>query len=631
MRLGGLLLAKLSLSARLLIPLLAVVGLLVGGYAMWSLRSFEHQLETEFQKRITFAERMASPPLKKALWDLFADGADEVLSGLSSLDGFVYGIVLDANGEEFATIGTNDLAETALDTTEVSLVWSDGTILGEFRFGVNRADLEHAIVAARRDAVFMAGSIFVLTALAIAWIAHGISRPIGELAGVISHLDSVELKIQHQDRGDTIGNLARGLVEFREILLERNVLQQNKAAAEIKSLQRAAKLEQERATNVAIEASMARDRRLRQQNEQLERNAAIEIAKVVSACARGDFSRRVLAEGKSGIFLEMGEGLNAVGEVAEEGLNGISAAIHALSEGNFVYRIDNKQHGIFEKISEAINHTAEILGTTIGTVVGAGQTVASSSSDIATSTADIAARTSGTVQTIMAIAASLTELTDLVDATAASTDRTNALVLGAVKDVAASETTLNQTRESIGAIKSSSAEIAKIIEVIEGIARQTNFLALNAGVEAARAGEHGKGFGVIASEVRALSLRSAQAAQDIAEIIDQNKEVIETGVQSVEDCVGALEVVSTSTGTIALEIEDVALASRNQSMRIGSIRIALQSLEKAMEETSAVCKATSASTRELDCQANDLNHLAASLAEPRNRSSSIEREHRNVA
>jgi methyl-accepting chemotaxis protein len=631
MKLDRFLPKDLSLLAKTLIPLLAVVAVSIGGNAMWSLRAFEQQLEAEFQKRVIFAESMSRAPLTLALRKSVRDGADEILSDLSTFDGLVYGVVLDAKGEEFARIGADDRDEGQRDRTVLSLVGSDGSLLGEFIFGISRADIAPAISVARRNAVVFAGIIFVLTALAIAWITHKISRPIRNLAGVISDLGCDKTDVQYQYPSDTIGSLERGLDQFRETLMERNMLKKSNASLQAEILKRDAEIAQGRACNVAIEQDAVRAMFAQQQNEKLERNAAMEIAKVVSACARGDFSRRVSPDGKMGIFLEMGEGLNAVGEVAQEGLNEISAAIHALAEGNFEFRIDNLQHGIFAEISQAINHTAGILGKTIGTVIVAGQTVALSSTEIATSTADIATRTTDTAQTLKIVAASLTELTNLVDATAASTDRTNELVVRAVQDVATSETTLSKTRKSIGAIKSSSAEISKIVEVIEGIASQTNFLALNAGVEAARAGDKGKGFGVIASEVRALSQRSAQAAQNIAEIIRQSEEEIEVGVQSVKDCVGALGVVTISTDTIAQEIEDVALASRSQSTRIGAIRTALLDLETAMEKTSAVCITTSASTRQLDCQANDLSDLATSLAEPRGMSLTKEQEHRNVA
>jgi methyl-accepting chemotaxis protein len=102
----------------------------------------------------------------------------------------------------------------------------------------------------------------------------------------------------------------------------------------------------------------------------------------------------------------------------------------------------------------------------------------------------------------------------------------------------------------MSAIQRSSYEITQIIDVIDAIAFQTNLLALNAGVEAARAGDAGRGFAVVASEVRALALRSADAANSIKQLIGTSTRQVSSGVASVDDTGALLNRIVAQVGSV---------------------------------------------------------------------------------
>jgi methyl-accepting chemotaxis protein len=167
---------------------------------------------------------------------------------------------------------------------------------------------------------------------------------------------------------------------------------------------------------------------------------------------------------------------------------------------------------------------------------------------------------------------------------------------------------------SMTAIKESSDKVAKIIKTIDEIAFQTNILALNAAVEAARAGEAGMGFAVVADEVRALAQRSAQAAKDTATLIEESIARSHEGQRKVHVVTGAIESITASTGKVKSLVDEVSLASRQQSQGIDQVSQAIAQMEKVTQGTAATAEESAAASEELSAQAETSLNVVARLA-----------------
>lgn len=140
--------------------------------------------------------------------------------------------------------------------------------------------------------------------------------------------------------------------------------------------------------------------------------------------------------------------------------------------------------------------------------------------------------------------------------------------------------------EAMKGIKTSSEDIAKIIKVIDEIAFQTNLLALNAAVEAARAGQHGRGFAVVAQEVRNLAGRSAKAAQETSDLIEDAANRVSAGVQIADDTSEAFKSIAEQMNLIKVIVEEIDGSSEEQSRGVAQISLAMNEISKTALDTS---------------------------------------------
>ena len=247
------------------------------------------------------------------------------------------------------------------------------------------------------------------------------------------------------------------------------------------------------------------------------------------------------------------------------------------------------------------------LQAVVGDVRQEISTFSRSAAEIAEGGLDLSARTESQASSLEETAASMEELSSTVKQTADTAAQVATRSSASTEVVSRGGVAVHQVGVAMQAINESSSKVREIISVIEGIAFQTNILALNAAVDAARAGEQGRGFAVVASEVRALAQRSAVAAKEIRELIALSAEQIESGTAQMQTASSTIDEVVHSVREVSELIQLITNATKEQATGIAQVNEAVTQLDTVTQQNAALVEESAASS-------NSLNASAVTLA-----------------
>ena len=231
--------------------------------------------------------------------------------------------------------------------------------------------------------------------------------------------------------------------------------------------------------------------------------------------------------------------------------------------------------------------------------------MATASAEIAEGNNDLSARTEQQASALEETAASMEQLGATVKQNADSASQANQLAMSASTVAVKGGEVVSQVVQTMKGINDSSRKISDIIQVIDGIAFQTNILALNAAVEAARAGEQGRGFAVVASEVRSLAGRSAEAAKEIKSLINASVERVEQGTTLVDEAGVTMTEVVDSIRRVTDIMGEISSASKEQALGVAQVGEAVTQMDQTTQQNAALVEEMAAASS-LKSQAQEL-------------------------
>ncbi|WP_081095038.1 methyl-accepting chemotaxis protein [Erythrobacter donghaensis] len=289
----------------------------------------------------------------------------------------------------------------------------------------------------------------------------------------------------------------------------------------------------------------------------------------------------------------------------EEAVARIGQHLAAVARSDLTVRLTGMPPA-FQSLASDFNEALERLSGAMGAVNESIGAINLTSSEIEHAMTDLASRSEDQAARLQLSSSTMLSLSANIEANASLAVGVSGSMRDARQEAETGGAVVGRAIQAMGQIETASEEISEITAMIDNIAFQTNLLALNAGVEAARAGEAGKGFSVVASEVRALSMRATEAASEIKKRVEAVGVHVQTGVSLVHETGSALETIIARVGEVTEAVTRIADAVSEQSVALRNVSETIGAMDKMTQQNAAMVEETNAATKNLNHEARQL-------------------------
>ncbi len=336
---------------------------------------------------------------------------------------------------------------------------------------------------------------------------------------------------------------------------------------------------------------------------------AAETLTLATAGREGRLSVRGDAARFQGSYRDLIAGVNSTLDAVGSPIAEATTVLERWAARDLRARVEGDYHGDHARIKSAMNMAADALDGALTEVASSTLQVSAASDQIASGGQSLASGASEQAASLEEVASSLQEMSAMTTQSADNAQQARALAEQARASAGEGVTSMRQLAAAMVAIQASSDQTAKIVKTIDEIAFQTNLLALNAAVEAARAGDHGRGFAVVAEEVRALALRSAEAAKNTATLIEASGIEVRDGVARNAEVLTKLEAINVQTDKVGAVVNEIAAATTQQADGIVQVNRAVEQMNSVTQQVAANAEESASAAEELASQAMAMQEL----------------------
>ena len=332
---------------------------------------------------------------------------------------------------------------------------------------------------------------------------------------------------------------------------------------------------------------------------------------LAEAGVAGQLDYRADASRHQGDFKAVVDGVNGTLDAVIGPINEAAEVLQAAANNDLTKLIEGNYKGQLGDLKDHVNQMISTLDGALSQVVTSVSQVNSGAEQISDASQSLSQGATEQASSLEEITSSMAEIASQTKGNAENATQANVLA-NTARDAA--EEGSRKMEGMVGAmtdINASSQQIAKIIKVIDDIAFQTNLLALNAAVEAARAGQHGKGFAVVADEVRNLAGRSAKAARETAELIEDSNKKVSNGLQMAQDTSESFKLIVDGVVKASDLVGEIAAASSEQAQGVSQVNLGLSQVDQVTQQNTANAEETASAAEELSGQSMELQQQIA--------------------